>query len=53
MELQPRHAAAQITLLELSFVFLPCLMQRPLVWNDNFRQLAAQTARKSRQTTRW
>ena len=35
METQPRHAAAQVTLLESSFVFLPCLRQVPLVWGEN------------------
>ena len=35
METQPRHAAAQVKLLETSFVFLPCLRQVPLVWGEN------------------
>ena len=35
METQPRHAAAQVTLLEASFVFLPCRRQVPLVWGEN------------------
>jgi len=35
METQPRHAAAQVTLLESSFVLLPCLRQVPLVWGEN------------------
>jgi hypothetical protein len=35
METQPRHAAAQVTLLEASFVFLPCLRQVPLVGGEN------------------
>ncbi len=35
METQPRHAAAQVTVLEVSFVFLPCLRQVPLVWGEN------------------
>ena len=35
METQPRQAAAQVTLLESSFVFLPCLRQVPLVWGEN------------------
>jgi hypothetical protein len=35
METQPRHAAAQFTLLETSFVFLPCQRQVPLVWGEN------------------
>ena len=34
-ETQPRHAAAQVTLLESSFVLLPCLRQVPLVWGEN------------------
>jgi hypothetical protein len=35
METKPRHAAAQVTLLESSFIFLPCQRQVPLVWVDN------------------
>ncbi len=35
METQPRHEAAQVTLLEVSFVFLPCQRQVPLVWGEN------------------
>jgi len=35
MERQPSHAAAQVTLLEESFVFLPCRMQVPLAWGKN------------------
>ena len=35
METHPRHAAAQVTLLEVSFVFLPCRRQVPLVWGEN------------------
>jgi hypothetical protein len=35
METQPKHAAAQVTLLEASFVFLPCLRQVPLVRGGN------------------
>jgi len=35
VETQPRHAVAQVTLLEVSFVFLPCLRQVPLVWGEN------------------
>ena len=35
MDSQPRHAAAQVTLLEASFVFLPCRRQVPLVWGEN------------------
>jgi hypothetical protein len=34
-ETQPRHPAAQVTLLEVSFVFLPCRRQVPLVWGEN------------------
>ena len=35
METQPRHAAAQVTLLEVYFVFLPCRRQVPLAWGEN------------------
>ena len=35
METQRRHAAAQVTFLEVSFVFLPCQRQVPLVWGEN------------------
>ena len=35
METQPRHAAAQVTLLKTSFVFLPFWRQVPLMWVEN------------------
>ena len=35
MDWQPRHAAAQVTLLKTSFVFLPFWRQVPLMWVEN------------------